>query len=268
MKKLSCYRMFCMILVLFLCLICVKESVYSKEVSPKQILIQTVGKQDVYSGLLHLGLLQQKSLSVENLPLALQAVQSTTVLIQDENYIGCGVIFDMIDSGLIIATSKHLLVNGNNPVVTFSDGTAVTGEVIGISDSKDIGFIMLDLTVIPESAFKTLHRISINQRVYDTLKTGDAVFLSAYSENCEVLNFQGTIANLSWYFPEFDANLIYNYCEGRPGMSGCGTFDGYGNYIGMLIGGADDETASLPITDILTEYNKITGRTRNVIDNS
>lgn len=40
-------------------------------------------------------------------------------------------------------------------------------------------------------------------------------------------------------------------------MSGGGTFDAYGNFVGMLSGGTGgDETVSLPVTAILEEYGE------------
>ena len=53
--------------------------------------------------------------------------------------------------------------------------------------------------------------------------------------------------------------MIYNYCKAKGGMSGGGTFDEHGHYIGMVTGGYDDETASLPLSIILEERDRLFG---------
>ena len=65
---------------------------------------------------------------------------------------------------------------------------------------------------------------------------------------------EGRIGNPSWYVEEFHDDMLYNYCSANPGMSGCGAFTENNYYIGMLIGGYDNESACLPLPTILKIY--------------
>ena len=57
---------------------------------------------------------------------------------------------------------------------------------------------------------------------------------------------------------EFGAYMIYGYGYARAGMSGGGTFDAKGNFVGMISGGtAESETASVPLICIEEAYAEI-----------
>ena len=55
----------------------------------------------------------------------------------------------------------------------------------------------------------------------------------------------GSIGHMNWYIEDFDDYFIYNYCDVQPGMSGCAAVSETGNYIGMMIGGVDNESGAL-----------------------
>ena len=69
--------------------------------------------------------------------------------------------------------------------------------------------------------------------------------------------YEGMVADPWYYFDEFGSYMIYNYCKAKAGMSGGGTYDEHGHCVGMITGGHDEETASLPVQNILEEWNKL-----------
>jgi hypothetical protein len=54
--------------------------------------------------------------------------------------------------------------------------------------------------------------------------------------------------------------MLYGHGFAKAGMSGGGTFDGYGHLIGMICGGTQqNETASVPLPSIIAAYKEIMG---------
>ena len=65
---------------------------------------------------------------------------------------------------------------------------------------------------------------------------------------------KGSIGHLNWYIEDFDDYFIYNYCDVTPGMSGCAAVSEDGTYIGMMIGGIDNESGALSVKKIEEIY--------------
>lgn len=222
-------------------------------------LIQTVSERDEALGLIHLGLLETDTDEGRDLDRARQAAVLSVTQITVGDYYGSGVIFGVDEEKITICSNRHLLQYGESGEIMFYDGTIAQGEIVGISKQYDVGFIQVPLTDIPMELIKNIRYISINESCYDSLGQGDEIVLIGSADGVAQSIYEGTIGSMWYYIEDLESYMIYNYCYAKPGMSGGGTFDAHGHYIGMITGGNGTESASLPLTVILGEYEKITG---------
>ena len=222
-------------------------------------LIQATTHKSEYNGLLHLGMLEQTSneiLNADDIP-AIEEVVSwcipTSVSIKAGNYMGCGSIIYMSEEEIILVSCKHLLQYGYDIEVTFFDDTQVFGVVTYLSDQYDVAFAKIKTDQIPPSTLVDLRYLHVDKDRVSTLKEGDGMFLIGF-EAGGYLTRIGKVVNPSEYFVEFNSFMMRNQCAGEAGMSGGGTFDVNGNYLGLLVGGILEDTATLPYEIIMEEY--------------
>lgn len=220
-------------------------------------LIQTVTEQELYEGLLSLGLLENPILETEDCETAYENVKECIVRIGMGNAHGSGVIWEMTPDEIVIATNKHVLEywDDKTSYVHFPQGYFTRADILGVSDVYDVGFLRIENREFDYETLKRLRYVRKAPEVYQTLKEGDAVFCIG-SEEEEF--YPATVEDRWHYIDEFDEYMIYGYGYARPGMSGGGTFDGRGNFIGMLSGGTSyGEIASVPLTLMLEAYEEI-----------
>lgn len=184
----------------------------------------------------------------------------SVVQINMGTYYGSGVLWDIREDQLVIVSNTHLLKEGETGEVTFRSGTKVQGAVVGFSDTKDIGFMEVPLLDLDREDWMLLRFADKDIENYDSLQAGDYLFVVGSATGTGQDFYEGTIGNVSYYFPEFGSDMLYGYCKAMPGMSGGGTFDRAGHFIGMLTAGTrKDEIASLPVEFVVEEYQKIYG---------
>ena len=179
---------------------------------------------------------------------------------------GNGSVYKITEEEVIIVTTYHLLQQEETLGVRFYDNIYVEGIVMGVNQEHDVGFVRIPLNEIPEETIERISCIQRNDSLYDSLTQGDAVeyhFLSYDGIFVCQESRTGTIGDMNWYVADFDDYLIYNYCEVQPGMSGCGAIAEDGSYIGMVIGGYDNESAALSIQVIDKVYQKLENFTKS-----
>lgn len=223
-------------------------------------LIQTIHERDEVLGLIHLGLLETETGWEENLDKAKENVTPSVTEIIMEEYYGSGVILAIEEDEILIISNQHLLKYGSDTKVIFYDGTEAKGHVIGVSDEYDVGFLRVSTENLPLALLGNIRSISVDDTCYYSLEQGDEIVLVGSTDGVAKSVYEGTIGSMWYYIEDFDEYMIYNYCYAKPGMSGGGTYDAHGHYIGMITGGNGSESASLPLPIILEEYRKITGR--------
>ena len=99
-----------------------------------------------------------------------------------------------------------------------------------------------------------------DDEVLDELEIDDAMeyrFLEWNGGNVSSVKHKGKIGHTNWYIDDFDDYFIYNYCEVAPGMSGCAAVAEDGSYIGMMIGGVDNESGALSAKTIAGLYESM-----------
>lgn len=206
-------------------------------------------------------------------------VRPTIVQIHSNGFYGSGTIYSIEKDYITIISNKHVLEDwnkGTNNYVIFYDGAVTNAELIGLSDSTDLGMIRVDTSELMYEELIHYRSINYDESVYDSLVTDDTVFtigsdmlikntveddkVSIYGINSGIGSslYSGVLVNSDIYVTNLDRNMIYCYCYAQPGMSGGGIFDVYGHYLGMLTGGtSDDEAVAVRLPDVLTAIEEI-----------
>lgn len=226
-------------------------------------LIQTVTEQDVYEGMVSLGMLECPILDEADCEEAYENVRSCVVRINMGNAYGSGIIWKLAPDRVIIATNRHVLDFWQdwNSFVHFPQGYSLDAHIAGISEEKDIGFLEIDNRQFTYRELKGLKSACTDIDVYEQLRQGDEIFCAGSgSETGETLFYEAVIEDTRRYIADFDAYMLYGYGYARTGMSGGGIFDGYGHLIGMITGGTlQNEIAGVPLTDIAEAYENMEG---------
>ena len=182
------------------------------------------------------------------------------VFIEDNGYGGNGSVYMIKKEELIIVTTYHLLQNGEDVTVRFSDNRAAQGKVLGVNEKHDVGFVIVQTEDIPSETLENVAAVQTKQEMYDSLMPGDYMEYCFLSYDGVFVNreiYKGSIGHMNWYVPDFDDYLIYNYCKVRPGMSGCAAVAADGSYLGMVIGGYDNESVALSVHVIDKVYQEL-----------
>lgn len=173
---------------------------------------------------------------------------------------GNGSIYEITEDEVIIVTTYHLLQNGETISIRFHDNMYAEGSVIGVNEKHDVGFVKIPLNEIPGDTVQRIKAIQRNDSMYDTLSQGSPMAYHFLSYDgifvCQETR-EGSIGAMNWYVEDFDDELIYNYCKIQPGMSGCAAVAEDGSYIGMVIGGYENESAVLSIRVIDKVYQEL-----------
>ena len=179
---------------------------------------------------------------------------------------GNGSVYKITEEEIIIVTTYHLLQDSETIGVRFYDNMYAEGNVIGINEKHDVGFVKIPLDEIPGDTVQRVKAIQRNDSMYASLIQGSsmAYYFLTYDGTfvCQEI-YEGSIGAMNWYVEEFDDELIYNYCKIQPGMSGCATVAKDGSYIGMVIGGYENESVALSIRVIDQVYEELTGFTES-----
>ncbi len=252
------------VIIFALCIFSRPQMVQAKEPSLPPHLIQTVNDQDIYEGLVALGLLECDTLKEEDLLEAYEMVKDCVVRVNMGNAYGSGVIWHFTNDSVIIATNKHVLEYWDDMLgfLYFSKGYFVNARVLGTSDVYDVGFLVVDREEIGYEALESLRHVSIDADIYENLSAGDAMFcVGAGREIGDAEYHEGTVENKMKYIEEFNNEMLYGYSYARAGMSGGGVFDGYGHFIGMLTGGTQrNEIAAVPLPTVEQAWEEVLER--------
>lgn len=228
--------------------------VHAKELGP---LIQTTSFQSDYEGMVHLNLMETRLLEEGDCWKASENVADTFVGIRMGERYGSGNIFDFTENEIIIISNRHVLQywDGDSYVI-FMDGTVGNGEILYLSDERDVGFIRIVVENFGYDELIRMRSVRKEQVYYDNAQANSAFFvLDITSDIYNPIMHEGTILDKNCYINDFETNMIYTRSYGKPGMSGSGMFDACGAYIGMLTAGtAENELVGISLPDILKEY--------------
>lgn len=252
-------------------ILCVVMTVHRHAFRPISCIIgEPVGRAAEIAGFITT---EEYGLEMEDMKMqvAYQLARRSVVMVAVKDAVGNGIIWK-IDDGIVIVSSRHLLMKDVKAEVSFRNGETAKAEIIGYSQQYDIGFIR-----IPESEVtgKILRDVYEAIPVLYETESEDAksAFAEQYAGNKVLqigvdpeskaeLGFTGTIKGLL-FVPVFNTNVLETQCFSKAGMSGGGTFDESGRFLGMISGGdvaVDSErkeaeiTYSIPSALITAEY--------------
>ncbi|MDE5932696.1 MAG: serine protease [Lachnospiraceae bacterium] len=224
-------------------------------------LIQTVTEQDIFEGKLALGFLESPVSATGDCGLAYENVKNCIVRIHMGNAYGSGVVFQITPENVIIVTNKHVLSYWDDTVsyVQFPQGYFTQARLLGTSAEHDIGFLAVDNQEFDYRELEQLRYVHWDLDRYQAMQAGDALFCTGAGDEMDADGtdsfYQGSVGDMNYYIDDFGEYMIYGYGYAREGMSGGGTFDSYGNFIGMISGATmSGETASVPLPAILEAY--------------
>lgn len=246
----------------------------AKEEDESPHLIQTVSDRDIYEGMAELVMLDTPLTEREDIREACENIKSCVVRIEMDGAYGSGLVWKLGGSEILIVSNRHVLDFWQDATgsVCFAQGAAAQAELLGCSAMYDIGFLRIDTGQLDGEQLCRLRQV--NTAWYpgtdeSALEQEDCAPYAPYPgqkvlhigsgrEQGSRLVYDAVIEDLAFYIPDFEQDMIY--CKGyaREGMSGGGTFDGFGHFIGMLSGGTDEgETVSIPVWAIEEAYEEI-----------
>lgn len=238
-------------------------AVQAEELSVPPHLIQSVSEEDIYEGLLALGLLHNPVLEEPDLQAACENVKGSVVRIDMGKAYGSGVIFRLTAEGAVIATNRHVLAywREETGVVRFPAGYYACARVLGSSGNCDVGFLLVEEEEIGREAFLELRSVCADAGVYAGLQREDAVFcLGAGREADETICQEAVVEDTGRYIETFGGEMLYGHGFAKEGMSGGGIFDDCGHLVGLLAGGTyQNEIAGVPVDQVIEAYREITG---------
>lgn len=189
---------------------------------------------------------------------------------EEAEYYGSGVVWDERDGRLIIATAGHLLKEGEVLRVVFYDGTVTPGRTVGISASLDVGFVEAEWPETPAEADTDAEipaLVSLHQRRFDTLDAYSPLFVMASTpDGCADLTLEASLLERAWYREEFGSDVMILSSSAQEGASGAGVFDGCGNFVGLVLGGTQGQTAVLSMEQVNQAGAEIYGSLRGTED--
>lgn len=233
-------------------------------------LIQTTSLSGDYQALAYLDLLKTPLLTQENGQQAYDNVKCSCVRIQVDGHYGSGSILKMSEDEIIITTNKHVLQYWNeDSYITFFDGAVAEGQVLGMAEKADVGFIRVFISAFSWEQLLTYRNVRIiasdinDQETTEitTLKGKNWFSIDFATDIWNPQLYSGSIIEPSVMLEDFEVEMLYGQGEAKQGMSGGGVFDECGNYIGMMTGGTlRDEIAAVPARTIWKEYADIINR--------
>ena len=227
-------------------------------------LIQTVTQQEIYEGMLSLGMLQCPVLQRADCEKAFENVKDCVVRVNMGNAYGSGVLWDMTAERVVIVTNRHVLDywRERDSFLYFQQGYYMDADILGISERYDIGFLSVDNGQFTYDELERLRSAAKDLAVYERLEQGSEMFCVGAGpgpEVGEILFHKAKLEERARYLADFETEMLYGYGFVRTGMSGGGIFDGYGHLIGMVTGGSlQNEVAGVPLPAMVEAYREIT----------
>lgn len=226
-------------------------------------LIQSVSDRDIYEGMVALDMLACPIPEIPDCEKAYENVRNCVVRIDMGNAYGSGIIWQLTEDAVIVATNQHVLEywKDTTSFLYFPQGYYANARILGVSEEYDVGFLTADCAEFSYEELLTLRHVYIDETVYEELKQGDAMFCAGAGAGVGDMEYhEGTMEDAWRYIDLFEKEMLYGHGFAKAGMSGGGTFDSYGHLIGMTAGGTQqNETASVPLPSILSAYEEVTG---------
>lgn len=239
-----------------------------EEAQDMPALIQATTLEGDYKALTSLGMAFTPLAPQKDPGQAYENILCSCVRVQVEGHYGSGSIYKMLENEIIIVTNRHVLQYWNeDSSVTFFNGAVSTGNLAGLSDEADLGFVSIPAGNFTYEELLKYRNVRIPGGLTDNRQTNrneemisegsGMFFVDMASEWRNPVKVEGEVIHPMQYLEDFQMEMLYGKGNVVPGMSGCGVFDDYGNYVGMLTGGTlQGEIAAVPVRVIEKEYKR------------
>lgn len=179
---------------------------------------------------------------------------------------GSGVIVSYTDDELMIVGCRHTLYT-DDMRVRFTDGVVVGAKIVGKSEHYDVSVLCVETDKIPEETREMIKKVNIDYSANLQLAIGNPLLSNGYITTKGYIHYEGSVTNLrksfSNFIPDYTNHVPYLLTStgAEAGTSGGGTFDGYGNFLGIQAGIviSSGERYVVPLDILAEEYEKITG---------
>lgn len=239
------------------------ERVCAKELSLPPHLIQTVSEQDIYEGMLALGMLTCPVLEESDPATAYENVKNSVVCLDMGTAYGSGIIFRLTADAVIIATNRHVLEYWDEAlgVVRFPQGYFVNATMLGSASESDVGFLRVEGSELGADALMNLRSVCMDEAPFDEEAAQIEGFcVGADRGEREPVFHEALLEREERYIDLFQGDMLYGHGFAREGMSGGGIFDGRGYLIGILAGGTyQNEIAGVSADRVEAAYREVMG---------
>lgn len=237
------------------------------------MILNTASWNDFYNGTLisgmHVNFLSQITDGVQmedaRMQVVYQLARRSIVKVVAKDAAGSGIVWKVDDEGIVIVSSRHLLMKDVKAQVTFCNEESVDAEIMGYSQQYDIGFLKIDEKKVTANILRNIYE-AVQERDLADVPAEQPVLQIGADLNGNKEHFStGTILGVG-YEPVFNTTVLKIKCYSKAGMSGGGVFDVNGRLLGMISGGEVAEDAaireaeisySIPVVLIADEYDDL-----------
>jgi tetratricopeptide (TPR) repeat protein len=179
---------------------------------------------------------------------------------------GSGVIVSYDEKAVRILGCRHTLYT-EVMRVKFMDGTVARAKIAGRATTHDVMVLEVSTEQLSEATRDAIKKVTINFSQNANMKVKDNVLTTGFITGQGYQTYSGKISNLRKSFSDFKpayTNLVpylLTTTNAQAGSSGGGTFDAYGNFIGIQAGIVlqTGERYVVPLDILVEEYEKIVG---------
>lgn len=168
--------------------------------------------------------------------------KSSCVYVCTKGGYGRGVILEVSDSEIVVATAHHVSSDWDEDgYIEFVDGTRAFGQRFGADEHYDVEFISVPIDEVSSDTIEKITPVSyVNQNATKCISfSGDKVI-------------KGDVISYDEFMYEFDKQMMYGRMKVDEGMSGAPIFDTKGQLLGMILAGNDEgDFAAVNSMDIL-----------------
>lgn len=176
----------------------------------------------------------------------------------DTTILGSGVILDITDTYIDIATASHVVELTAKPLVYFYDGSLAYGSVLAYGKLSDVAFVRVEAEALAEGIGEQLISVKCAESAdYSALEADDIAFMLGSATKVATDVKEGLIREKEQFIELFQNHMLVCETPVSAGMSGGGTFDEAGKLIGIIVGTDGNNTVSVAVVDVMSEYRSI-----------
>ena len=171
---------------------------------------------------------------------------------------GSGVVLDVTEEYIDIATASHVVELTAYPVVNFYDGSAVQGTVLAYGKESDVAFVRVEFASAPDELKNTLQAAKCySVEEFGQIEAGEEIFCMGSVVKVADHTVYGSVKEKERFVELFQNDMLICDKPVDGGMSGGGVYGSTGKLLGIVVGTGDSESACVSVTDVLAEYRSV-----------